>query len=219
MDKMIANGIFITGTGTDVGKTYVTALIVKWLKNIGKDVAYYKAAISGAKTVEESDAGYVRRISGIEQSDESLVSYLFDEAVSPHLAAKHMNTAIDPERIKEDFEAVKKEHETVIVEGSGGIVCPIRWDEEKKILLKDIVKELGLPVLIVADAGLGTINAVVTTVEYIKNEGIEILGIILNRYSGDDMQRDNAKMIEEITGYPVVARVETGAQDIVIMTD
>ncbi|MCR5580035.1 MAG: dethiobiotin synthase [Pseudobutyrivibrio sp.] len=85
---------------------------------------------------------------------------------------------------------------------SGGIICPIRYDNEK-VLLKDVVKMLGLSVLIVADAGLGTINDVVTTVSYILTEGIEIKGIILNKYTGDFMQRDNIYMIEELMGIKV----------------
>lgn len=73
-------GIFITGTGTDIGKTYVTALMAKYYKEHGINVAYYKAAISGADTIPESDAGYVKRIAGLEQPDDSMVSYLFREA-------------------------------------------------------------------------------------------------------------------------------------------
>ncbi len=67
----MAKGIFVTGTGTDVGKTYVTALIVKKLADAGIHAGYYKAALSGAESIEESDAGYVKKIAGITQEDSS----------------------------------------------------------------------------------------------------------------------------------------------------
>lgn len=176
--------VFITGTGTDIGKTYVTALLAKYYKEQGIDVAYYKAAISGADTIPESDAGYVKKIAGLEQPDDSMVSYLFSEAVSPHLAAKINNRPIDLKKVVADYQAVRDSHAFTVVEGSGGIVCPIRYDEDEKILLPDVVKALGLSVLVVADAGLGTIHNVVTTIAYIRSLGIEIEGILLNHYIG-----------------------------------
>ena len=201
----MAKGIFVTGTGTDVGKTYVTALIVKKLADAGIHAGYYKAALSGAESIEESDAGYVKKIASITQEDSSLLSYLYQNAVSPHLAARIEGNPVDPETVKADF---------VTVEGSGGIVCPIRWDEEHEILLEDIVKMLHLNTLVIADAGLGTINAVVLTVEYIRNHGMDVKGIILNHYSGGAMQEDNEKMIERLTGVPVIARVRDGDREL-----
>ena len=212
--EIMAKGIFVTGTGTDVGKTYVTALIVKKLADAGIHAGYYKAALSGAESIEESDAGYVKKIAGITQEDSSLLSYLYQNAVSPHLAARIEGNPVDPETVKADFDRVKKEFDYVTVEGSGGIVCPIRWDEEQEILLEDIVKMLHLNTLVIADAGLGTINAVVLTVEYIRNHGMDVKGIILNHYSGGAMQEDNEKMIERLTGVPVIARVRDGDREL-----
>lgn len=180
-------GIFITGTGTDIGKTYVTALLAKYYKEQGIDVAYYKAAISGADSIPESDAGYVKKIAGLEQPDETMVSYLFSEAVSPHLAAKINHRPIELKKVVADYQAVRDSHAFTVVEGSGGIVCPIRYDEDEKILLPDVVKALGLSVLVVADAGLGTIHNVVTTIAYIRSLGIEIEGILLNHYIGTSL--------------------------------
>ncbi|SCY10877.1 dethiobiotin synthetase [Pseudobutyrivibrio sp. AR14] len=208
-------GVFITGTGTDIGKTYVTALLAKYYREQGIDVAYYKAAISGADTIPESDAGYVKKIAGLEQSDESMVSYLFSEAVSPHLAAKINNRPIELDKIVGDYQVVRDSHQFTVVEGSGGIVCPIRYDESKKILLPDIVNALGLSVIIVADAGLGTIHNVVTTAAYIKTLGIEIEGVLLNNYTGDLMQKDNYYMIEELTGLKVIGTVAPNGENII----
>ena len=221
MDKLLEltqkkKGIFITGTGTDIGKTYVTALLAKYYKEHGIDVAYYKAAISGADTIRESDAGYVKKVAGLDQQDESMVSYLYSEAVSPHLAAKINERPIEMEKVISDYHAVRDSHGFTVVEGSGGIVCPIRYDDKTKILLPDVVKALGLSVIIVADAGLGTIHNVVTTVAYIRSLEIEIEGIILNNYTGDFMQKDNYYMIEELSKIHVLAVVAPDSRDLTV---
>lgn len=200
-------GIFITGTGTDIGKTYVTALFIKKLRESGINAGYYKAAISGADSIEDSDAAYVNRIAEIGQKEDMLLSYIYKTPASPHLAAKIEGNPLEMEKVKEDFEKVSQCYEYVVVEGSGGIVCPLRYDETAHILLEDIIKLLELETLIVADAGLGTINSVVLTVEYLKQRGIGIRGIFINNYTGGVIQEDNVKIIESITGIPVLALV------------
>jgi len=96
------------------------------------------------------------------------------------------------------------------MEGSGGIVCPIRHDEKAVIYLEDIIRWLRLPSLIVADAGLGTINAVVLTAEYMRHRNLPVRGVLLNHWKGGVMKEDNVKMIEEITGLPVLAKISAG---------
>lgn len=195
-------GIFITATGTDVGKTYFSALLLKALHTGGCDCGYYKAALSGADSFEESDAGYVNKISGADAS----VSYIYKTAVSPHLASQLEGNPVCLDKIIADFKAMCAKHKFIVAEGSGGIICPIRWDSSK-IMLSDIIKALGLSVLIVADAGLGTINSTVLTVEHLRTQGIPIAGIVLNRYSGTAMQQDNKKMIEALCNISVVCCV------------
>ena len=212
----MAKGLFVTATGTDIGKTYVTALIVKKLRSFGLNAGYYKAAVSGAESVSESDAGYVNRIAEIGKSEELLLSYLYKTAVSPHLAARIEGNPAEMSVIKSTFEKVCGQYDFVTTEGSGGIVCPIRKDEKAVIYLEDIIAALGLPSIIVADAGLGTINAVVTTVEYMRKRKLPINGIILNKWNGDFMQRDNLAMIEELTRVRVVAVVKDGDAELEI---
>ena len=203
----MSRGLFVTATGTDIGKTYVTALIVKKLRSLGLNAGYYKAAVSGAESVSESDAGYVNKFAEIGEHEELLLSYLYKTAVSPHLAARIEGNPADMSVIKSAFKRVCEQFDFVTTEGSGGIVCPIRKDEKAVIFLEDIIVALGLPSVIVADAGLGTINAVVTTVEYMCARKLPINGIILNKWNGDFMQRDNLAMIEELTGVKVIAVV------------
>ena len=206
----MGKGLFIAGTDTDVGKTYVTALLVKTLRKAGFDVGYYKAAISGAPTVAESDAGFVNRFAGINEPEDMILSYLYQNAVSPHLAARIEGNPVEKEVILKAWERVTKAYPYVTMEGSGGIMCPIRHDEKAVYYLEDIIRWLHLPVLVVANAGLGTINHVVTTCEYIKNRHIPVKGILLNHWKGGIMEEDNVKMIEEITGVKVLAKIRDG---------
>ena len=206
----MGKGLFITGTDTDIGKTYVTALLVKTLRKTGFDVGYYKAAISGAPTVAESDAGFVNRFAGINEPEDMILSYLYQNAVSPHLAARIEGNPVEKEVILKAWERVTKAYPYVTMEGSGGIMCPIRHDEKAVYYLEDIIQWLHLPVLVVANAGLGTINHVVTTCEYIKKRHIPVKGILLNHWKGGIMEEDNVKMIEEITGVKVLAKIRDG---------
>lgn len=213
----MGKALFITGTGTDVGKTYVTALIVKCLRDAGLDAGYYKAAISGAEKDEEDgtlhagDALYVKETAELSETQEELVSYVYEAAVSPHLAAQLDNNPIDFDVVEKDFRRALSQHEYITMEGSGGIICPLRWDKEQHVILDDLVLRLGLGALIVADAGLGTINAAVLTVEHLRARSIPIRGIILNRFhDGDIMEEDNLDMVEAMTGVKVVATVKSG---------
>lgn len=199
-------GIFITGTGTDIGKTFVTGLLVKKLRVEGKvNCGYYKSALSGAEVIEENnvkkliagDADYVYKTAGIEGNPNDSVSYIFEEAVSPHLASKINNVEISMDKIKKDFANMKDKHDYLVMEGSGGIVCPI-YEGKEKIMLEDIIKELGLSVILVADGGLGTINSTILTVEYLKNRNINIKGLILNNYDENNIiHRDNKRYLSE----------------------
>jgi dethiobiotin synthase len=211
----MSKNIFITGTGTDVGKTFVTGLIVKKLKESGKNAAYYKAAMSGnARRADGSlipgDAVWVKEVSGIGQPLDEMCPFIYENAYSPHLASRLEGNPVRMDVVKEKFTELDGKYEYVTVEGSGGILCPICFDEEK-IQLEDVVKELDLSCLIVADAGLGTINSVVLTAEYMRMKGIPVKGLIFNRFhAGDVMEEDNRRMCEYMTGLKVLACVKEG---------
>lgn len=216
----MSKGYFVTATGTDVGKTFVTALLVKKWRDSGIDAGYYKAALSGAELRDgkwiAGDADYVKRIANLPDSQEELVSYVYKEAVSPHLAARKEGNPVELSQVKADFVAATQRHEFVFVEGSGGIICPIRYDD-KKIFLADIMKELNLPLLIVTTAALGSINSCVLTVEFARARGLDIRGIIINRYgiSGNlQMEDDNIFMMQELTGLPILTKIKEGASDL-----
>jgi dethiobiotin synthetase len=214
--------IFITGTGTDVGKTYISALIVKKMRESGYNCGYFKPVISGVNQIcghiIESDANYVIQTADIPTEPEKCVSYWWQEPVSPHLASKRKNQEIDIDKIKYDYAQINKKYDYLLIEGAGGITCPLIINKEEKYLLKDLIWELGLNIIIVADAGLGTINSTLLTIDYAKSNGIEIEGIILNNYETDNfMHWDNLETIETLTGINVVATVTKGASDIMLL--
>lgn len=211
----MSKNLFITGTGTDVGKTYITGLIVKKLQDSGQRAAYFKAAMSGNVRRSDGslipgDALFVKKLSGISQPLESMCPYVYETAVSPHLASRIEGNPVRLEVVKRCFETVAREYDYVTVEGSGGILCPLCFDEAR-LQLEDVVKELGLSCLIVADAGLGTINSVVLTVFYMRAKGIPIKGILFNHvHPGNVMEEDNLKMCRQMTGVEVLACVSDG---------
>lgn len=215
----MAKTLFITGTGTDVGKTFVTGLILKKLKESGRNAAYYKAAMSGNDRKADGslipgDAQYVRQISGITQPLDEMCPYIYEAAVSPHLASRMEGNPVQMDTVRQGFERVCSQYEYVTMEGSGGIVCPICFDE-KRIQLEDIILGLGLSCLIVADAGLGTINSVVLTAEYMRSRSIPVRGIIFNHFHpGNVMEEDNLRMCEFLTGLKVLACVQEGSSDL-----
>lgn len=207
----MAKTIFITATGTDIGKTYVSGLIAKHIKDKGLNIGYYKAALSGSNDIKDSDAWYVKQQAYLPDSYDEMVSYTYKHAYSPHLAAQIEGNPPDIKIIKNAYKDISKKHDYMIVEGSGGIICPIRYDSNQKIFLEDIIKELNIPSLIIADAGLGTINSTVLTIEYMRSKNLKINGVILNRFEmSNKMHEDNKKMIEEMTGVKIIGVVIDG---------
>lgn len=208
--------LFITGTGTDVGKTFVTGLILKKLKESGRHAAYYKAAMSDNErrpdgSLIPGDAQHVKEVSGICQPLEQMCPYIYESAVSPHLASRTEGNPVQMDVVQKGFEQLCSQYDYVTMEGSGGILCPICFDESV-IWLEDVIQTLKLPCLIVADAGLGTINQVVLTAEYLHMKKIPVKGIIFNRFHpGNVMEEDNLRMCEYRTGLKVLCCIPEDA--------
>ncbi len=214
----MAKGIFITATGTDVGKTFISALIVKKIRQAGINCGYYKPVLSGAEIINGNlvpgDCAHVVKTAKLDGKPEDYASYIFKTAVSPHLAAQIEGISISKDKIKKDFENKKQNFEYLVVEGAGGIICPFNLKEDKMIL-PDIIKMLNLDVIVVASAELGSINSAVLTTEYLKQKGIKTQGIILNHYKENDlMQKDNKFQIENLTGIKVIADVKDNEKDL-----
>ena len=215
----MAKGIFITATGTDVGKTFVCGLIVKKFRQNGINCGYYKPVLSGLEEINgeliPGDCKWVVDTAGINIDPMECVTYAFKPAVSPHLASRMADRPISVDKIKEEFQKRKNIYDYIVVEGAGGITCPFRMEDGEQILLPDIIKALNLDVIIVAPAGLGSINYALLTCEYAKQAGINIKGIILNGYDEKDfMHKDNKDCIEKLCGVKVIATVKKDEKDL-----
>lgn len=214
----MTKSLFVTATGTDIGKTYISALLVKKMRDLNFNCGYYKPVLSGAYrqngALVPGDCEFVVNNAGIYIEPSDCVTYCFEEAVSPHLAASRNGVAIKTDMIQNDFNNLSENFDYLVVEGAGGITCPLRLDNET-ILLPHVIKALDLGILIVADGGLGTINSVLLTVEYARSRGLKILGIIFNNYDKNDfMHVDNKVQVERLTGVKVIATVARGDKDL-----
>lgn len=220
----MSKNVFITATGTDIGKTYISALIVKKMREAGFNCGYFKPVLSGVAEkggkLIESDCNYVINTAKIPAEPNGCVAYWWKEAVSPHLAAERSGENIDIEKIKKLFEEKQNQYDYLLTEGAGGITCPLRLRNGEKYLLKDLIKDLGVNVIIVADGGLGTINSTLLTTEYAKQNGIKVEGIILNNFDSENfMHQDNLKQVEYLTGIKVISTVQKNQNDINLLEE
>lgn len=221
----MAKKVFVTGTGTDIGKTYISGLLLKAMKEYGLDAGYYKAAMSGNDRDEDGnlipgDALCVKTMSGIPQPLEEMCPYIYERAYSPHLASRIEGGFVEMEVVKEGFAKASNSHDYILMEGSGGILCPIKYEDGSEIWLEDFIKEFDLGSILIADAGLGTINSVVLTVHYMRSQGLPVKAIIFNNWHpGNEMEEDNLLMCQAKTGLPVIACVKEGDTEIDIDKD
>ena len=165
--------IFITGTDTDIGKTFVSIGLCLAQENKGLKVGYFKPLQSGAKDGIAPDVEELKKYSN---SINVKYSYLFEQEVSPYLASNLSGINVDIEKIKKDLADFKKENDFVVIEGAGGLYCPAFQDK----LFADIISELNQEIIIVTTPNLGRINHTLMTVECAKQKGIKIKGIIIN---------------------------------------
>jgi dethiobiotin synthetase len=125
--------------------------------------------------------------------------------LSPHLASKRAGIKIDIAKILSDYNKLAEIYDYILIEGAGGITCPVIDD---KYLMWNLIKDINTGVIVVSDSGLGSINYALTTLEYIKNRDIEIRGLVFNNYINNDfMHEDNVQMVEKMSGVSVVSCV------------
>lgn len=215
----MTKGIFVVATDTDAGKTFITGGLIYALRKNGLNATYFKGALSEAKNKNgiliPGDTEFVCSISNLDENYKLLTPYIYEEAVSPHLAARLHNEKIDLDIIKKNYETLKEKYDYIVAEGSGGIICPLNWGDSK-ILLEDLIKELGMDVILVTKATLGTINHTVLTIKYLETIGIKVQGIIVNMYDENNMcHKDNIKMIRELTNKEILCVVNNfnGAEE------
>ncbi|OQP07492.1 dethiobiotin synthase [Geobacillus sp. 46C-IIa] len=199
--------IFMTGTGTEIGKSVVTSIFALALERLGVSVNVFKPVQTGLAEDGESFAEqyWYEQISKL-TSVEGL--YYMKPAVSPHLAAKLTGTSIEPERIAEQLERLKQRYDVVLVEGAGGLAVP--WCERggRWYMTSDFVRDYELPAILVSLSGLGAIHHAVTTAAYAETQGVRVLGLVFNQFDEREViHRNNVETITAMLRLPAFATV------------
>ena len=170
-------GVFVTGTGTEVGKTVVAAVVARTLAAQGKRVAVFKPAVTGLDEEGEPDHELLRRAAGSDQSDEEIAPYRYGPPMSPHLAAELTGERIESERLLAAAARASAGADVLVCEGVGGLLVPL--SATPRYLVRDLAADLALPLMVTAPPGLGTINHTLLTIEAARSANLNVAAIVL----------------------------------------
>jgi dethiobiotin synthetase len=216
MARKRVRGLFITGTDTEIGKTYVAALVARALAADGHRVGVYKPAASGCErrgeTLVSLDALALWEAAGSPLTLADVCPQVFAAPLAPHLAAEAEGRTLDRELLRRGLDVWLTESDVVVIEGAGGLMSPLGEDE----YVADLACDFGFPLLVVAPNALGTINHVLQTciTAATFRDGLEVAGIVLNeprRRDDDPSTALNAREIRRRAVPPLVAEVPFGA--------
>ncbi|MBA2507060.1 MAG: dethiobiotin synthase [Thermoleophilaceae bacterium] len=197
-------GLFVTGTGTEVGKSVLTAAICAALVARGERVEAFKPVVTGLdEPAGEFGRDHDLLAAQTGQAPEEVAPYLFGPAVSPHLAAELAGVTIEPASLRPPAGTGGM----VVCEGVGGLMVPLT----PGYLVRDLAVDLALPVVVAARPGLGTINHTALTVEAARAAGLRVAGVVMTPWpqEPDAMQRSNCASVERITGVDVAPLAHT----------
>jgi dethiobiotin synthetase len=203
-------GIFITGTDTDVGKTWVAAGLTAALREQGIKAVYFKPIQSGCPEdggrLIPTDARLAQDVAGLTEPLEALTPVALRLPLAPGVAAAQAGVTVDLEQIAAAMRNLAARYDFLVVEGAGGLYVPLIGTH---FLVLDLIRWLNLPLLVVAKSGLGTINHTVLTVKAAQSANIPIAGVILNRYpqSPGLAAETNPGVIRALTGVPILGRL------------
>ena len=172
--KTLPKQLFITGTDTDVGKTFVTTWLAGVWLALGKTVAIYKPVQTGVTCPEEGDAYWASNFWHFPEKLTVKTTYFFHEPAAPSVA--DAQNQISFHQIMDDFQVLQATHDVVLVEGAGGVLCPIR----KYLFMADLIRHFKLPALVVTRPNLGTINHTLMSIEVLRGRGVTPCGILIN---------------------------------------
>ncbi|HEU4705974.1 MAG TPA: dethiobiotin synthase [Solirubrobacterales bacterium] len=195
-------GFFVTGTGTEVGKTVVAAALARTFAAEEQRVAVFKPAVTGLEEEGETDHALLRRASGSSQSDEEIAPYRYGPPASPHLAAALAGEEIDPERLRQAARDAAEGADAIVCEGVGGLLVPL----SPTYLIRDLAADLAYPLVIVASPGLGTINHTLLTIESARAAGLHVAVIVLNPWPDEpsEIESSNRETIATLGDLPVL---------------
>ncbi|MGH3902755.1 MAG: dethiobiotin synthase [Pseudonocardiaceae bacterium] len=201
--------LVVTGTGTGVGKTVVTAALAALAAAAGWSVAVVKAAQTGVGPGQPGDVDEVRRLVGPAVTCRELARY--PDPLAPATAARRAGMApVTPAAVAAATREFTADHDLVLVEGAGGLL--VRFDDAGGTIA-DAAMLLGAPVLVVAAAGLGTLNHTALTVEALRTRGLRCLGVVVGCWPAepDLAARCNLADLSAVTGVPLLGVLPTGA--------
>ena len=206
-------GVFVTGTDTGVGKSVVGAAICAALAARGERVAAFKPVVTGLAEPEGDfppDHELLAAAAGGGQTPAEVAPYRYDPPLSPHLAAELGGETIEPARLLAAARALGASADALIAEGVGGLLVPIT----PGYLVRDLARDLSLPVVVAARTGLGTINHSLLTVEAARAVGLEVAGVVMTPWPAEParIERSNRATVERLARVPVsgLGRVELG---------
>jgi dethiobiotin synthetase len=199
---------FVTGTDTDVGKTHVCLELVRTLVEQGRSVGVMKPIAAGAHlhdgVLVNSDALSLIEASGCGQNYEEVNPYLFEEPISPHIAAKNAGVEIDLDVLVQQYQRIKSSYDSVVVEGAGGWMTPL----SDSTTLADLVKRLQIPVVLVVGLKLGCLNHAQLTQVAIKRSGLLMAGWIANTLDPQMPQlQENIEYLKKCMEAPLLAHI------------
>lgn len=198
-------GIFVTGTGTNVGKTLISGAIVRALVNKGIDCGVMKPIESGCREdkngLSPSDGHYLQQAAKVQDPIGLISPCRFQAPLAPYAAVLQGEEDVAWPVMKNAFRQLHEQHELMLLEGAGGLMVPISSDKD----MSDLSHLFRLPVLLVAHSGLGTINHTLLSLEYGRARGLSFLGIVLNQNTSerDFSEGSNAKILREKSALPV----------------
>ena len=203
-------GIFITGTDTGVGKTFVAGGIIKAIKEFGFSVCPMKPVETGCRMKRgkcvPGDTLKLIKASGVHEDTYVINPYRFKQPLAPSVAAELENIPLRKGKILTSYNYLSNKYDFTVVEGAGGIMVPVY----KNYLFLDLIKDLNVPLLVVAKPGLGTINHTVLTIQAAESRGIEIIGVIINystKIRKGLAEKTNPEIIERLGRTPVLGVV------------
>lgn len=203
----MAKGFFITGTDTGAGKTVVAGALIKAAQALGLKVCGMKPLETGCKKINgelfPSDGDFLRRMAGVYEPLSLITPCTYENPLAPMVAADIEEKPADMDAMKNSFKKLSEKYESVIVEGIGGLLVPIT----RNYFVLDLIKEIDLPVIITAKAGLGTINHTLLTLNCALANNINVAGIIINYNQPSQVtiaENTNMQAIKELGSVPVI---------------
>lgn len=198
--------LFITGTDTDVGKTYVTAGLTVTLRKMGIDVGVMKPFAAGTaqkKGFKSEDVEILSNAAQVNDPENLVNPQFFKIAASPYTAWKKLKIKPKVSTVLSSFKKLSKLHDTILVEGMGGVMTPIF----KNYFITDLIKEMKIPTIIVTRTKVGTVNHTIMTVKMCQKYKIPIHGIIINNFDNGYPVKQLTSDLENITGINVLGSI------------